>query len=529
MKNFPKVIIIGLDGASWDKIRHWVKQKKLSFIDKIFKKGVYGILKSTIPSNTCPALPCLYTGKNPGNLGIFDFLKPDGSLVSYKDFEGETLIELLSKMGYRVLFVGARLVYPPPKVNGTIISAVPGLTDVKKLVYPEDKLDVAKEIIPNEEERKYWKSITSNPSKYKKDIMKYLSKRLEKKVRTFNKLLSEEKYDFGFLWIGETDSIQHYCWDDEEILLKFFKKVDRQLENISKKYFKSNLFVISDHGFGSIAKYNFHINEWLLKEGYLNMSGNIIKRSLIRFGYYLMEFYLPDSFAKKILNLLDKFNFKEKRSRGMQNFVLIPLDNLPGIDWNKTLAHLMTNKGWGIKIRKENLDRDYEELREEIIRKLKQLRGPNGNRVIKDAWRGEEIYWGKFKDQIPDIILLKEDSFKVRPSLVGKIFTKIRKKEESYVGDHESARDGIFIAYGPNIKDGGEYIGEIQLYDIAPTILHMYGIPIPEDMDGRVLKEIFREGSDPCVREVRYQKVDTEKELISSKIRELRKLGKIRL
>jgi hypothetical protein len=31
--------------------------------------------------------------------------------------------------------------------------------------------------------------------------------------------------------------------------------------------------------------------------------------------------------------------------------------------------------------------------------------------------------------------------------------------------------------------------------DLAPTILHLVGVPVPEDMDGRVLREIFTEGS----------------------------------
>jgi len=50
--------------------------------------------------------------------------------------------------------------------------------------------------------------------------------------------------------------------------------------------------------------------------------------------------------------------------------------------------------------------------------------------------------------------------------------------------------NGIFVAKGPRIKKGIKIDGA-KIYDIAPTILHIFGLPIPNEMDGRVLKEIF--------------------------------------
>lgn len=82
---------------------------------------------------------------------------------------------------------------------------------------------------------------------------------------------------------------------------------------------------------------------------------------------------------------------------------------------------------------------------------------------------------------------------------------------------------GIFFAYGPNINQNHEI--KARIYGIAPTILHMFGLPVPDDMDGRVLKEIFREGSEPARREVQYQKVDLENERVKGSIRKLKELG----
>ena len=49
---------------------------------------------------------------------------------------------------------------------------------------------------------------------------------------------------------------------------------------------------------------------------------------------------------------------------------------------------------------------------------------------------------------------------------------------------------GIFVASGPGIKRD-ERVYSATLVDICPTILSIYGLPVGEDMDGRVLTDIF--------------------------------------
>lgn len=57
---------------------------------------------------------------------------------------------------------------------------------------------------------------------------------------------------------------------------------------------------------------------------------------------------------------------------------------------------------------------------------------------------------------------------------------------------------GSFFAMGPGIKHGLRLMGfEASVYDIAPTILHIYQVDPPKQMRGHVLEEIFetREGT----------------------------------
>ena len=69
-----KLIIIGLDGATYKLIDPLIQQKKLRNIARIKDKGFYGTLESTIPPITAPAWLSMITGKNPGKQAftIFD-------------------------------------------------------------------------------------------------------------------------------------------------------------------------------------------------------------------------------------------------------------------------------------------------------------------------------------------------------------------------------------------------------------------------------------------------------------------------
>jgi len=53
-------------------------------------------------------------------------------------------------------------------------------------------------------------------------------------------------------------------------------------------------------------------------------------------------------------------------------------------------------------------------------------------------------------------------------------------------------QQGVLMAKGPSIKPNQEIYGA-RLLDITPTILHHFDLPIGEDMEGRVLTELFEE------------------------------------
>ena len=62
------------------------------------------------------------------------------------------------------------------------------------------------------------------------------------------------------------------------------------------------------------------------------------------------------------------------------------------------------------------------------------------------------------------------------------------------VCDHTQAPDGILLAYGPNITHKKTREGKYTVYDVTPTVLSLLGIPLGEDIDGKVMSDIFNRG-----------------------------------
>ena len=111
-----RVIVIGLDGATFDVMDPLLEDGQLPHMGGLVNKGTTGRLLSTIPYSTIPAWPSFMTGKNPGKHGVFDFFRfaeGERRLANSQDIRSPTLWELLSQHGKRsiVINVPGRPVY----------------------------------------------------------------------------------------------------------------------------------------------------------------------------------------------------------------------------------------------------------------------------------------------------------------------------------------------------------------------------------------------------------------------------------
>ena len=157
-----------------------------------------------------------------------------------------------------------------------------------------------------------------------------------------------------------------------------------------------------------------------------------------------------------------------------------------------------------------------------------EIKGIDGEQAIAKVCRREDMYWGDKLDSFPDILFLTRG---YQPNVIpysNSVFTKMddRVSREGALleGTHVTvlASRNLFIATGDDFNKEKALEGG-SIYDIVPTILHLFGIPVPDDVDGKVPDGIFRDGSEPALRQVEYQRVDTEKRKIKNKIKKLKK------
>ena len=109
--------------------------------------------------------------------------------------------------------------------------------------------------------------------------------------------------------------------------------------------------------------------------------------------------------------------------------------------------------------------------------------------VVEAVYRREEVYSGEQLPYAPDILFMPRrlEYFGFGEYEFGS-HRIIEPMKRGISGTHRM--DGIFMAYGTAVQ-AGITVPDAQIIDLAPTILHIMRVPVPEHMDGRILTEIF--------------------------------------
>jgi len=299
----------------------------------------------------------------------------------------------------------------------------------------------------------------------------------------------------------------------------FFIKIDDFLGEILKVMDNtSNLFIVSDHGFG-INDQCFNLAKWLeYKEYLVREKRKILQDTLKNIVYW------GGSLVSKIVRLEKILNpdIVEKISKQISPDItnIVDLKKSKAFD----LGHTIPFGGIYINSCEKYLHgivkyRDYHTLKEKIIQDLNNLNEDLEEDSVVKIFDPKKIYYGDKINLAPDIIFAINDW---RCTIIKDVRKNFLFKNTPYSDRHSGSHrmDGIFVGYGAQIKEGFE-IKDINILNITPTILHMLEVPIPSEIKGRILKKIFKEDSDPYKRTVLYKKVRSEKEKIREKISKL--------
>jgi predicted AlkP superfamily phosphohydrolase/phosphomutase len=523
------LLLIALDGATFDLLEPWMEEGRLPLLSRLFKEGSGGVLMSTVPWATPTAFASLATGTNPGQHGVYDFgrlTNPDYTSfipTNGSDIHGRTLWRLLAAAGISCGVVNMPMTYPAETLSdGFQIAGIPYPGGSPRLCHPPQLLD---------ELRQQGWDLTRNASDDLGGSYGAYYNGLIELVRNRGAATAWliEKYHPQFLAVHflETDQVQHRFWQFMEgepsyeaggphtdAILRLYQETEIAVAQILEAAGEDvTVCIMSDHGFGP-TRHQVWLNNWLVQQGFLSLKPSFgvgLKKWLYRAGLSpaAIREMAPERLKLAILQFFERQKGRalaselerdsaEVRRKGLMDWLTERLAvDFYDVNWAKTRAFSTGTTSVGyVWLNLAGRDpqgivqsgSEYEQTRQEIARALKAWE-PVGEVLFReDVWQGGKL------EQAPEIIVRW-----ARPSTDARYFQTrfsshhlIKPVPNDYAGHRP---EGVFAFYGPGVKGGRQL--EADLLDLTPTLLWLLEQPVPTNMNGRILQELFSHQHDP--------------------------------
>ena len=485
-----KVIVIGIDGGDFKVINPLIKRGILPNIKKIMDNSSSGMLQSSVLPSSEQAWSSFSSGCNNGKHGIYSYMQRPNKgynfkLVDGSFFKGKRFWDILSNHGKKSIIINVTATYPPQPINGVLVTGRLTPNNNVEYTYPSNiKREISK-IAPNYITRIPRPKHSKDNVKKMMDYVDCVGRKIEERGKVAKYLMNNHEWDLFMLTFDYTDDIQHLFWSEffdsnsnyKDVIPKIYKKIDNEIGRIlSDTENDSIVILMSDHGFAELKR-RINFNVFLKKHGYLIQNKekiNNLFHKILKIGHKL----IPNKFE----DIIKKYFFSSIFAMTYSN-----------VNWQRTKAFTVGSGGICINLKDREhrgiVDKDeYEKIRDEIIEKLKTLKDPKtGKPIIKEVFKREEIYKGNYVKDSPDIVNLLIDGYKADLFRTkGQIFSD----EGIATGNHSFY--GFFAITGKGIKKV-KHDKIYNIMDLAPTILHLLDVPIPQEIDGKVLKESFDE------------------------------------
>jgi predicted AlkP superfamily phosphohydrolase/phosphomutase len=513
------LLIIGLDGATWDLADPWIARGELPHLAALRRRALWGPLASTMPPATLPSWTTFMTGVNPGKHGIFDFTRRqfgsyDVRFVNASFRRAPTVWRLLSDAGRRVCVLGVPGTYPPETLNGCMVSGfdTPVTTRADaSFVSPASLAPLVAELggFPFAD----FQEFRVGPAWYRMALER-LQRGIESKTRLAQALLARERWDCFMLLFGESDTVAHHFWKfhdpdsprfDAQLapalgdaLLHVYRRLDAAIGTLVAAAPGAAVLLASDHGFGGAGDKAVHLNLWLRAHGLQHASAPQRQLRIATYGKQLALRAIPAGWQAKAFRLRGGRWASRLESRA----------RFAGIDWERTRAfseelNYFPSVWLNLKGREPQgtvAPGDYERVRDDVCAAAAALHDPDhGGGVVRRAWRREELYHGTCVEYAPDVILeLALDrgySYNCLPSLNAPTSTPVRHltvaevrdgKLGSMSGSHRP--NGMFLL--ANGTPLGRRIEGVQMADMAATVLTVCNVSPPAEFDGVTIQGV---------------------------------------
>lgn len=505
--------MIGLDGATWRILRPWALAGELPNLKRIVEGGATGALRSTFPPLTPTGWTSAATGKNPGKHNVYSFFRPMRAsyrrqILNSRDCKSAKIWQIVNAYSRKAGVVHLPLTYPVDEVSGFMVAGMMTPTTANDVSWPADLYSELEREIPGYTLNVDTTTIkTGRLEEFYRDTMEHIRRHRAEMVY----LMDNKAWDLFWIMFYNVDPIAHFFWkfmDPEHVaypgenplqtaVLDCYREADAAIgDALARLDADAHLVLLSDHGMEP-TRTNFYVTTWLVNNEYLflrSQQRHAASEALYKAGFQRER--LVYALKKARLGWLPKLfpeRLKDRVPRARKTFKDIETN----VDWSRTRAYFPSAGGRAIWLNLKGREpggivdpSEYEALRTEIIEKIQTVTDADGRRVVRMALRREEAYQGPYAADGPDIVLLANDGFYFTEGIERPMLRQNGLKNTEKSGNHHI--DGLFGVYGPGIRPGVD-VPDARIIDVAPTVLHLMGLPVQRDMDGRVLEEALTE------------------------------------
>ena len=469
------VVLIGLDGATYDVLDPLITDGAMPCLANLIFSGQRRTLASTSHPLSPPAWASIITGREPGEHGIFDFVRVDHSsgnpaytLISSADLRAPSIFEQADRSGFTVTALNFPAMFPPPDVRGSVI---PGYVPASYLaracrprqLHPElvaAGVQMNRLAVDWELERTAVQGLASD------ELLRWVELHIEREAEWAEitvQLMRNRPADLTAVVFDGVDRIQHLCLHllragsgdltpaerrTRARCVDYFRLVDRILARISAAAADdSTMIIVSDHGARQAGSRIFYANTWLERQGLLRWADDTP----------------VDRASRLALN------------GNSESGTLF--------DWSHTSAAALTSSSNAIIVHRADAPggpgvtpEEYPQFCRRLADELLAARDPEtGEPIVDRVLFGPETFPGRYAGEAPDLTLvLHQPGF--LSVLRGPAITAAR---SGPYGTHHP--DGILVATGPGIADTvlADDGRSLSVTDVAPAVLQLLGAAEP--------------------------------------------------
>lgn len=461
--NGRRLLVLGLDGVPPE----FLFDRLLPFMPNVrplVERGIRAPLRTTDPPISVPAWPVMFTGVDPGTLGLYGFRhrRPasytDMSLPLSTDIPVPTIWKILSDLGRRVAVIGMPVGFPAPEVNGLYISDFLTPPNSEGTTFPPGlRAEIDREFGPYQFDVRFR---SGDRERVARDIFEMTSRRF----RVAEKLFAQEPWDVFALHEVGTDRLHHAFWKHFDPTHPEFER-GNPFEKLAEQYYalvdegigrllraaddRTDVVIVSDHG--SMAMRGcFCINQWLEQKGYI-----VLNQPPVRAGTPLEQV---------------EVDWTRTTVWGAGGYYARLFFNLQGREASGTLTPPQAA-----------------DLRERLVAELRQIETPDGATLGVEVLDPHGIYQ-KVRGDAPDLMVYF-DELRFRSAGTMGHPSLYLKENDSGPDDAVHSPFGVFL-YHPAGGTEPTLLAPFPVIDVAPTLLRLLGEKVPAHVQGHAVEAV---------------------------------------